>query len=395
IYLRSEDESLLLVATKGLSPEAVGRTKLREDEGLVGLVSATARPLRLTDAFSHPRFSYRPETGEDPFHSFLGVPILRGGRVLGVLVVQNRTERVYDDEEAEALQTVAMVLAELVAAAADSLSAALRQTRPVELRGRTLNEGLALGWVHLYDPVVPPARLFAVDAELEERRLNDALEALRASIDAMLTRAGPVLFGESRDVLETYRLFAHDPSWEARLVEAVRSGLSAEAAVDRVRREHRARLESARDSLLRERLHDLEDLENRLLRQLAGDNGDSRVCPPGSVLVASRIGPAELLEYRDAGLAGVALEEAGAGSHAAIVARAMGVPAVGGLNGLVTRAEDGDAIIVDGEGGLAHIRPDPEIVANFQARIALSEQTQVELSRLRDLPAVTTDGVEI
>src|SRR5690606_2526505 len=391
IYLRSEDESLLLVATKGLSPEAVGRTKLRENEGLVGLVSATARPLRLTDAFSHPRFSYRPETGEDPFHSFLGVPILRGGRVLGVLVVQNSTKRVYDDEEAEALQTVAMVLAELVSAAADPFSAGLRQTRPVELRGRTLNEGLAQGRVFLYDPVVPPARLFAVDAELEERRLNSALEELRTSIDAMLTRAGPVLFGESRDVLETYRLFAHDPGWETRLVEAVRTGLSAEAAVDRVRREHRARLESARDSLLRERLHDLEDLENRLLRLLAGDHGSGRKAPPDSILVASRIGPAELLEYREAELAAIGLEEAGAGSHAAIVARAMGIPAVGGLEGLVTRAEDGDLMIIDGDSGMVHIRPEAEIVTSFQGRVAISEQRLAELSRLRDEPARSLD----
>lgn len=395
IYLRTEDESLLLMATRGLRKEAVGRTRMRENEGLVGLVSATARPLRLTDAFSHPRFSYRPETGEDPFHSFLGVPILRGGRVLGVVVVQNSTERSYDDEEVEALQTIAMVLAELVAAAADAISAGLRQTRPVEIRGRTLNEGLGVGPAHLYDPVVPPARLFAADPELEERRLDGALDALRTSIDAMLTRAGPVLFGESRDVLETYRLFAHDPSWEARLVEAVRSGLSAEAAVDRVRREHRARLENARDSLLRERLHDLEDLENRLLRQLAGEDGGGREAPPGSVLVAGRIGPAELLEYRDAGLVGVVLEEAGAGSHAAIVARAMGVPAIGGLTGLVTRVEDGDRVLVDGEGGVIHIRPAADMEANFHARIALSEQRQAELSLLRDLPARSVDGVEV
>ena len=394
IYLQAEDKSLLLMATKGLAKEAVGRTRLKENEGLVGLVSATARPLRLTDAFSHPRFSYRPETGEDPFHSFLGVPILRGGRVLGVLVVQNRTERVYDDEEAEALQTVAMVLAELVSAAADQLSASVRQTRPVELHGRTLNEGLAIGKAHLYDPVVPPARLFAADPEAEELRLNDALDALRTSIDAMLTRAGPVLFGESRDVLETYRLFAHDPSWAGRLVEAVRSGLSAEAAVDRVRREHRARLENARDGALRERLHDLEDLENRLLRQLDGNDGGGREAPKGSVLVASRIGPAELLEYRDAGLAAVVLEEAGAGSHAAIVARAMGVPAIGGLTGLVTRVEDGDNLVVDGELGVVHIRPAVDMVANYHARIAISDQKLEELSRLRDLPATTLDGVE-
>ncbi len=211
----------------------------------------------------------------------------------------------------------------------------------------------------------------------------------------MLTRAGPVLFGESRDVLETYRLFAHDPSWAGRLVEAVRSGLSAEAAVDRVRREHRARLESARDGLLRERLHDLEDLENRLLRQLDGNDGGGREAPAGSVLVASRIGPAELLEYRDADLAAVVLEEAGAGSHAAIVARAMGVPAIGGLSGLVTRVEDGDTVVVDGESGTIQIRPAADMVANYQARIAISDQKLEELALLRDLPAKTIDGIEV
>ncbi|MEZ5937246.1 MAG: phosphoenolpyruvate--protein phosphotransferase [Hyphomonadaceae bacterium] len=396
IYLRTEDGSLLLVATEGLRPEAIGRTKMDENEGLVGLVSNSARPLRLTDAFSHPRFSYRPETGEDPFHSFLGVPVLRGGRVLGVVVVQNRTERQYDDEEVEALQTIAMVLAELMSGTQGAFGVGARQTRPVMLEGRALNEGLAIGTVHLFDPVVPPARLFATDPEAEEQRLNDALEALRRSIDAMLSRAGPVLFGESRDVLETYRLFAHDPSWEARLAEAVRSGLSAEAAVDRVRREHRARLESARDSLLRERLHDLEDLENRLLRSLAGDASEvRRQIPRGAVLVASRIGPAELLEFRDAQLAGVLLEEAGAGSHAAIVARAMGVPAIGGLDGVVTRAEEGDTVVVDADAGRAHIRPDQDSVASAQARIALSGEKAAALSKLRDLPATTQDGVEM
>jgi phosphotransferase system enzyme I (PtsP) len=395
IYLRSEDNSLLLMATQGLRKDAVGRTKMGESEGLVGLVSSTARPLSLTDAFSHPRFSYRPETGEDPFHSFLGVPILRGGRVLGVLVVQNRTERVYDDEEVEALQTIAMVLAELVSAAAEQFASGLRQTRPVELKGKTLNEGLTLGRAHLHDPVVPSTRLFAADPDTEEGRLNDALEGLRQGIDAMLSRATPVLFGESRDVLETYRLFAHDPSWAARLVEAVRTGLSAEAAVDRVRREHRARLESARDSLMRERLHDLEDLENRLLRILGGDEAENREVAPGSVLVASRLGPAELLEYRDCDLVAVVLEEAGAGSHAAIVARAMGVPAIGNVVGLVTRTEHGDNMIVDGENGLVLIRPDADLTASYHARIAISDQRQAALAQLRDLPARTVDGVEL
>ncbi|MEM6625267.1 MAG: phosphoenolpyruvate--protein phosphotransferase [Pseudomonadota bacterium] len=396
IYVRTEDKSLVLVATEGLKAEAVGRTRLAENEGLVGLIAVSARAKRLTNAPTHPRFSYRPETGEDPYHGFLGVPILRGGRVLGVLVVQNRTERAYDDDEMEALQTVAMVLAELVSADAEARTDIdVRASRPVDLQGRSLNDGLAIGPAHLYDPIVPAARFFATDLDEEETRLNQALDALRRSLDTMLSRETPTLFGESREVLETYRLFAHDPSWEARLVDAVRSGLTAEAAVDRVRREHRARLGSARDVYLRERLHDLEDLENRLLRHLSGDEHAALKPEKGAVLVASRLGPAELLEYRNAGLSAVLLEEGGAGSHAAIVARALGVPAIGGLEGLTGQVEHGDRLIVDGEAAQVHIRPDQELVTNYDARIALSGEQKAEYARLRDLPARTADGIEI
>ena len=183
--------------------------------------------------------------------------------MLGVLVVQNMVERLYTDEDMDELQTVAMVLAEILSAAGeknDDLE--LRQPGSVKLKGRPLNEGMAIGPVYLHDPVVTAARFFAYDIEKESQRLDVALDTLRQSIDTMLNRATPVLFGESRDVLETYRLFAHDPGWEMRLHDAIKAGLTAEAAVDRARREHRARIASSRDGYLRERLHDLEDLEN-------------------------------------------------------------------------------------------------------------------------------------
>ncbi len=395
IYVRTPDETLVLVATEGLLKDAVGRTRLEAGEGLVGLIASSARPRRLKNAPGHPRFSYRPETGEDPYHGFLGVPVLRNARVLGVLVVQNKTERAYGDEEMEALQTVAMLLAEIVSAAADKREDLdLRQAGSVELKGRVLNDGMASGPALLHDPVVSAARLFATDIEEEIKRLDAALDALRRSIDTMLNRATPVLFGESRDVLETYRLFAHDPSWDARLHDAVRAGLTAEAAVDRARREHRARIANARDSYLRERLHDLEDLENRLLRHLSGDGLHKQDHEPGCILIASRLGPAELLEYRDAKLAGVLLEEGGAGSHAAIVARALGLPAIGDVNGLVSRVEAGDVVVVDADESKAIVRPDPAILANYTARIALSGEQQAEFARLRDLPAKTKDDVE-
>lgn len=395
IYVRSGDNSLLLMATEGLKQEAVGRTRLNENEGLVGLIASSARPKRLKNAPAHPRFSYRPETGEDPYHGFLGVPILRGGRVLGVLVVQNKTERSYDDEEMEALQTIAMVLAEIVASALDERNDLdLRAMPPGEVKGRRLNEGMGVGPVHLHDPVVTAARFFSQDPEAEGERLDEALADLRQSIDMMLNRATPVLFGESRDVLETYRLFAHDPSWETRLHDAIQSGLSAEAAVDRTRREHRVRLENARDAYLRERLHDFEDLENRLLRHLSGEGATDHRPDPGSILVASRLGPAELLEYRDYQLAGVILEEGGAGSHAAIVARAIGVPTIGDAEGIVSRVEQGDEIILDADKGLVLLRPTSDVVETYKQRISISSEERAEYSKLVDLPAKTKDGVE-
>ena len=397
IYLRTAKNELELVATEGLKKSATGRTRMRMDEGLVGRIAQSAEPLAIQDAPRHPDFSYRPETGEDPFHAFLGVPILRGGRVSGVLVVQNRTERLYGEDEVESLETIAMVLAEVVAA--DSIGSILdeRPTRRATMAGRILSEGLAMGPVRLHDPVVPAAKFFASDPEKELRRLDVALEALRTAVDQMLAaETGGALLGEPRDVLETYRLLANDPSWAERLRDGVRGGLSAEASIDRTRREHRARLESARDMYLRERLHDLEDLDNRLLRILGGTTGNQYADgSKGAILVARRLGPAELLEYRNAGLAAIALEESSATSHAAIVARALGIPAIGSLESLTTDIETGDKIIIDAEEGIVHLRPEHAVREAYKTRMTLRKQRQAAFKRLRKSPARTKDGVDV
>ncbi|MCA8899906.1 MAG: phosphoenolpyruvate--protein phosphotransferase [Hyphomonas sp.] len=396
IYLRQPRGMLILLATEGLKPEAVGNTRLGMSEGLVGLVARRAEPMAIQDAPRHPSFSYRPETGEDPFHAFLGVPILRGGRVIGVLTVQNRTERLYGDEEIDTLQTIAMVLAEIV----DRIDTEhmqngdmQRRTRNLAtLKGRVLCEGLGYGRAVLHDPVVPAAKFFAGDQEVEDRRLDRAMVDLKASIDRMMMIDGAALGEDPRDVMETYRLLAHDPSWAEKLHEGVRSGLSAEASVDRARREHRARLQSARDPYLRERLHDLEDLDNRLLRILGGDEGKPQISEERSVLVARRLGPAELLEYANAGLRGILMEEAAASSHAAIVARALGIPTLGGIEGLTTRIDQGDWLIVDAEQGTLHVRPDDSLYDAYKARVALRSERQAAYAALRDLPARTKDG---
>ncbi len=398
IYLRTDIDELELIATEGLRSEAVTRTRLKLDEGLVGQIAKSARPLSIQDAPRHPAFSYRPETGEDPYHAFLGVPILRGGRVQGVLTVQNRTERIYGEDEIETLQTIAMVLAEVLASADQDGPAISHSapTGPASLTGRALCGGIGIGRVVFHDPVVPAAKFFASDPEIELTRLQVALDAMRLSVDAMVTIDAGAMMGEPRDVLETYRLLAHDPAWAERLREGVQSGLTAEASIDRARREHRARLEKATDPYLRERLFDLEDLDNRLLRALAGENGQGRrEFGEGSVLVARRLGPADLLEYRQSGLAGILIEEASVSSHAAIVARAMEIPTLGGLPGLTTAVDGDDEVIVDAEEGLAHLRPDDAVSNAYASRIALRSERKAAYAALRDQPAMTLDGVHI
>ena len=400
IYLRRGSGELELFATEGLNREAVHATRLRPGEGLVGEVARMAQPISLSDAPAHPAFSYRPETGEDPYHAFLGAPLLRGGRAIGVLVVQNRAERRYDEDEVEDIQTIAMVLAETVASGELLAQDELRDIevaphRPERLKGQRFSEGLAFGHVVLHEAPLPPERLLAENQQVEEIRLREALIALKADVDHMLEGGFGNLAGPSFEVLETYRMFADDRGWNRSLEEAVKNGLTAEAAVDRVRNEHRARFAQARDPYIKERLHDFEDLANRLLRILAGDKPGNRDLPDDAILVARNLGPADLLEYPRHKLKGLLLEEGSAASHAAIVARALQIPCVGRLMGLRDRLSEGDLVIADGETAEAHLRPRPDMLQAVQSRMAVRDQRRAEFTRLRDVPAITLDGTRV
>jgi phosphotransferase system enzyme I (PtsP) len=399
IYLRRAGKMLELFATEGLNPTAVHATRLREGEGLVGLVAETAEAVNLSDAPADPHFSYRPETGEDPYRSFLGVPIVRGGQVFGVLTVQNKAERIYAEEEVEALQTVAMVLAEVVAQGgffnvAELDEPELRIDRPRKFTGEGLSEGVAVGRVVLHEPRVKVERMIADNPVEELKRLEEAIASLREGVDEMLASSELDLTGESREVIEAYRLFAYDQGWRQRMRDAVRTGLTAEAAVERVQDEMRLRVQRLGDALLRERAHDLDDLARRLLRHLTGD-GVAADLPRDAILVGRNMGPAELLDYGRDRLLGLALEEAASTSHVAIVARSMGLPLVSSLEGIADSARAGNAIVVDGESGEVHLRPPGEIVAAFEEKRALRRQVQARFAAVRDLPAVTKDGVPI
>ena len=395
VYVLRSDAALELYATEGLKQEAVHQTVMRSDEGLVGLVSSQANAINLSNAQAHPAFSFRPETGEEIYHSFLGVPVLRAGNTLGVLVVQNRARRTYSEEEVEALQTTAMVLAEMIASGelsrpGDQLAA----RSSVHLKGAALCEGIALGHVVLHEPRVIVTNYIADDVPKELKHLSTAVETLRSNLDELLEHGDVVEGGEHRDVLEAYRMFAHDRGWIHKLEEAVMTGLTAEAAVERVQSDTRARMLRQTDPFLRERLHDLDDLANRLMRQLTGrDHAPSRESlPENAIVVARSMGPAALLDYDRKRLRGLILEEGGMHSHVAIVARALGIPAVGEVENATGMADQGDAIIVDGSTGDLHVRPLPDMEAAYAERVRLRARRQQQYQALRDRPCVTKDG---
>ncbi|HYS48590.1 MAG TPA: phosphoenolpyruvate--protein phosphotransferase [Xanthobacteraceae bacterium] len=397
VYVLRVDGTLELYATEGLNRQAVHLTVLRADEGLVGLVAREANSINLSDAQGHPAFSFRPETGEEIYHSFLGVPILRAGNTLGVLVVQNRAHRTYSEEEEEALQTTAMVLAEMIASG--ELSALARPgaepaaRRTLHLPGTPIADGIGLGYVVLHEPRVVITNFIADDVPKEIKRLEAAVDTLRADLDVMLERGDVADAGEHRDVLEAFRMFAYDRGWMHKLREAVMTGLTAEAAVERVQSDARARIMRQTTPFLRDRLHDLDDLANRLMRQLTGQDHAPKTeqLPDNAIIVARSMGPAELLDYDRARLRGLVLEEGGATSHVSIVARALGIAAVGEIDNATGLVDPGDAIIVDGFSGEMHVRPPPDIQAAYGEKVRFRARRQAQYQALRNRPTVTRD----
>lgn len=401
IYLMRAGEVLELFATQGLKQAAVHKTRLRVGEGLVGDIAAHARPLALSDAQSHPNFAYRPETGEEIFHSLLGVPILRGGRVLGVLVVQNRTFRDYEEEEIETLQTVVMVLAELVASSALISPAEMQRTEglallPVRLDGLRLNEGIAIGRAVLHKARVTIRQMVAENAAAELTRLRQAVTSMHSAIDDLLAASGFAEGDEHREILESYRMFAEDRGWLGRIADAIDTGLTAEAAVQKVQDDTRARMLQVTDPYLRERLADLDDLANRLLRHLVGETSAATAeLPEDAVLIARSMGPAELLDYERRHLKAVVLEEGSPTSHVAIIARALGLPMVGRVKDALAQIEPGDPMIVDGQNAQIILRPGDDVRAAFVAVMEAQAQRRASYSALRDLASVTRDGVAV
>ena len=401
IYLLREG-MLELFATRGLAQEAVHVTRMAVGEGLVGSIADRIETLNLAEAAAHPDFSYRPETGEEKFHSFAGVPIVRRERAVGVMCVQHVEPRRYEEVEIEALQTVAMVLSELIVNAGlideeDAHALGAAHSGPMQLRGLTLVKGLGAGVAVFHQPRVTIEHIVAEDTEAERQRVIMAFDKMREQIDRMAGQAEFGVGGEHEEVLETYRMFAYDEGWSRRINEAIDSGLTAEAAIERVQQRTRMRMRQIDDPLLADRMHDLEDLANRLLRIVSGQIGTAATMGlrNDAILIARNLGPAELLEYDRRRLKGVILEEGSLTSHVVIVARAMGVPVLGRVAGLRGVVREGDQLLLDADQATATVRPSAGIVEAFEARFAKSRERQAAYAGLRDVQARSLDGQRI
>ena len=402
IYVLRAGDILELFAATGLSPKAIHLTRLSMSEGLIGAIASQARPMALEDSQNHPAFVYRPETGEEIFHSLVGVPILRGGRVTGVLAVQNQTRRKYTEEEVETLETIAMVIAELIAGG--NLFDNVKQIPisgfaplSVTLEGVRLNRGIAVGNAIQHENQAQTLNIVAEDPEEENIRLERALEEMYMAIDDLLKTKEMVPGGEHREVLETYRLFAEDVGWLSRIKEAINTGLTAEAAVEKVRNDTQARFGKQKDPYFRERLHDFNDLANRLLQHLIGKSGvnSKQDLPDKFILFARDMGPAELLDYNPSQLCGLVLEGGSTTTHVAIVARALDIPVVGRAINALDNVETMDLVIVDGNQAKIHIRPTPEIYKIYMDKLKAWERRNAAYISTRNIPAETKDGIKI
>ncbi|MFA6116200.1 MAG: phosphoenolpyruvate--protein phosphotransferase [Sphingomonas sp.] len=397
IYLL-RDGVLELYATRGLAQEAVHVTKLAMGEGLVGTIAQEVETLNLDEAASHPDFAYKPETGEEKFHSFAGVPIIRRERAVGVLCVQHADPHKYDDVEIEALQTVAMVLSELIANAdlADASGAASarpQSTAAMRVPGLKLVDGMGSGYAVYHQPRITIEHTVAEDTEAERHRVYAAFDKMREQIERMAAQAEFGVGGEHDEVLQTYKMFAYDEGWSRRINEAIDSGLTAEAAIERVQQRTRMRMRQIDDPLLADRMHDLEDLSNRLLRIVSGQMGTAAQMGlrQDTILIARNLGPAELLEYDRRRLKGVVLEEGSLTAHVTIVARAMGVPVLGRVKSVRRLIGEGDLLLLDVTEGNVFARPSAAMEEAFETKLQLRQKRRAAFAALKTEAPITLD----
>ena len=401
VYLLDpETNRFVLMATEGLNKRSIGKVSMAPNEGLVGLVGTREEPLNLENAADHPRYRYFAETGEERFASFLGAPIIHHRRVVGVLVIQQKERRQFDEGEEAFLVTMSAQLAGVIAhaEATGSIRGLGRQGKGIQeakFVGVPGSPGAAVGTAVVMLPpadldVVPDKTVTDIDAEL--KLFNNALEGVRSDMRTLSAKLATQLRPEERALFDVYLMMLDDAALGGEVVEVIKTGQWAQGALRQVVGEHVNRFELMDDAYLRERASDVKDLGRRLLAYLQEARQLSLVYPDNTILVSEELTPAMLGEVPEGKLAGLVSVLGSGNSHVAILARAMGIPTVMGLVDLPYSKVDGIQMIVDGYKGDVYTNPSDVLRKQYADVVAEERELAKGLDALRELPCETTDG---
>ena len=401
VYLLDpETNRFVLMATDGLNKRSIGKVSMAPSEGLVGLVGSREEPLNLEDAASHPRYRYFAETGEERYASFLGAPIIHHRRVMGVLVVQQKERRQFDEGEEAFLVTMSAQLSGVIAhaEATGSIRGLGRQGKGVQeakFIGVPGAPGAAVGTAVVVLPpadlnVVPDRSVDDIAAELE--LFDKALGWVREDMQELSEKLATQLRKEERALFDVYLMMLEDAALGNEVRKIIRTGQWAQGALRQVVLDHVKRFELMDDAYLRERASDVRDLGRRLLAYLQEERKTSLVYPDNTILVSEELSPAMLGEVPEGKLVGLISVTGSGNSHVAIFARAMGIPTVMGVVDLPYSKIDGIKLIVDGYHGEVFTNPS-ELLSKQYAEVVEEERQLTEgLDALRALPCETLDG---
>ncbi len=393
-YVVRPGDILELFSTKGLDAASVHETFLRVGEGLIGEIALQRKPLIFANAWEHPSFVHKPETNEEAFKSLMGVPIMDKETLLGVLAVQKNTVFQYPPEMVELLQTVAMLLSDMmVATEQKSLEKKIlsgQQHKKIE--GVRLISGLAVGKAFIHQRLDSIGPLLATDSKRELKKLTDALKSVEAEVNTML--ANPFVSDEEAGIFETYLMFTQDKGWISKITKAIEGGLTAKSAVRKVGEEIAGRMDMITDPYIKERIHDFKDLANRLIRHLTGNSKQKKQLPKNAILVAQSMGPAELLDYDVSRVRAIILEQGSQAMHVVIVARSLNLPVIV-IKDIVELVSPDDLLAVNATEGFIYLNPSDEVLDDFEEQLKVVRRQQNKYAQMKGLPSVTKDGVAV
>lgn len=399
-YLLIDDTFLELFSCLGFAKNNVHKVSLRVGEGLVGLTAKSLKIIKEANAWNHEGFVYKEGLGEEELKSFVGIPLIKNSKCVGVLTLRNKTYYDYSQDELEVLETVAMILSDLIVSPEmNEYKKVIAKNKGInikdKIKGLSLSKGYGLGKAIVHRRRQAVTKIFADDKTKELQKLENAYQKMIKDLDDKFnqTKLG---IGDHVDIFEAYKMFASDKGWYKKILDNVQAGLTAEASVERVYEDMHNRLSGTTDSYLKERLHDLRDVSDRLQSYLSGDfNVAKEIDAEHIILVAQTMGPADLMDYDYSKIRGLIIEDGTPTMHVSIVAKALNIPVIAKIKGIFEEVKNGEEIAIDGNEGYVYLSPGTDIKLKFEQYFLERKILSQKLAELKPLKAQTLDNEKI